>query len=52
MDLYLLCVNTILGEIKPMDDFRCDKCGFPIEEEYGLCDTCWEKCVSLSRYLK
>ena len=30
-------------------DFRCDKCGFPIDDEYeyGLCDTCWEKCVGL-----
>jgi lipopolysaccharide biosynthesis regulator YciM len=28
-------------------DFRCDKCGFPIDDEYGLCDACWEKCVGL-----
>jgi predicted amidophosphoribosyltransferase len=28
-------------------DFRCDKCGHPIEEEYGLCDACWEKYVGL-----
>jgi predicted amidophosphoribosyltransferase len=28
-------------------DFRCDKCGFPIDEEYGLCDACWTKWVRL-----
>jgi len=28
-----------------MDDYRCDICGHPIEEEYGLCDVCWEKAV-------
>jgi hypothetical protein len=28
-------------------DFSCDKCGFPIDDEYGLCDTCWEKYVRL-----
>lgn len=28
-------------------DFRCDKCRFPIDDEYGLCDDCWEKCVRL-----
>jgi hypothetical protein len=26
-------------------DFKCDICGHPIEEEYGLCDTCWSKMV-------
>ena len=28
-------------------DFKCDKCGQPILDEYGLCDVCWEKCVRL-----
>lgn len=35
----------ILKALKPIQDFRCDKCGFPIEEEYGLCDACWDKMV-------
>lgn len=35
----------ILKALKPIQDFRCDKCGFPIDEEYGLCDACWSKMV-------
>jgi predicted amidophosphoribosyltransferase len=23
-------------------NFRCDICGSPIDEECGLCDACWE----------
>jgi len=35
----------IIEALKYVQDFRCDICGHPIEEEYGLCDTCWDKAV-------